>query len=202
MRILAAVIVPLAVIGSSAQAQETITMLAKSSMLSREDVQTVAPALDRYTQERLLGDVWKRPGLNGRDRGIVTVAALIARNQPQEMPFYLNLALDSGVKARELSEIITHLAFYTVLGQRDVTVPGMPRKEVFSRAQQHRDWIELPAYAACPIPPPSTKRRKLTELRALAVNSARPSRAWCRTPPTYCSAICGCAPISHRGIAV
>ena len=113
MRILAAVIVTLAVIGSSAQAQETITMPAKSSMPSREDVQTVAPALDRYTQERLLGDVWKRPGLNGRDRSIVTVAALIARNQPVEMPFYLNLALDSGVKARELSEIITHLAFYT-----------------------------------------------------------------------------------------
>ena len=73
----------------------------------------VAPALEKYTQERLLGDVWKRPGLSVRDRSIVTLAALIARNQTIEMPFYLNLALDNGVKPREISEIITHLAFYS-----------------------------------------------------------------------------------------
>jgi 4-carboxymuconolactone decarboxylase len=29
------------------------------------------------------------------------------------MPFYLNLALDNGVKPKELSEIIMHLAFYS-----------------------------------------------------------------------------------------
>ena len=78
----------------------------------REDVRRVAPALDKYAQERVLGDVWKRPGLSPRDRSVVTLAALIARNQTIEMPFYLGLALDNGVKPREISEIITHLAFY------------------------------------------------------------------------------------------
>jgi 4-carboxymuconolactone decarboxylase len=78
----------------------------------REDVQRVAPALDKYAQERVLGDVWKRPGLSPRDRSVVTLAALIARNQTIEMPFYLGLALDNGVKPHEVSEIITHLAFY------------------------------------------------------------------------------------------
>ena len=29
------------------------------------------------------------------------------------MPYYFNLALDNGVKPREISEIITHLAFYS-----------------------------------------------------------------------------------------
>ena len=80
---------------------------------SREDLRSVAPALDKYTQGRLLGDVWKRPGLGPRDRSIITLAALIARNQTIEMPFYLNVALDSGVKPREISELITHLAFYS-----------------------------------------------------------------------------------------
>ena len=42
---------------------------------SRKDIQMVAPALDKYTQDRLLGDVWKRPGLSPRDRSIVTLAA-------------------------------------------------------------------------------------------------------------------------------
>jgi hypothetical protein len=35
--------------------------------LSPEDVRKVAPALEAYTQERLSGDVWKRPGLTPRD---------------------------------------------------------------------------------------------------------------------------------------
>ena len=78
----------------------------------REDVRMVAPALEKYTQGTLLGDVWKRPGLSVRDRSVVTLAALIARNQTVEMAYYLNLALDNGLKPAEISEIITHLAFY------------------------------------------------------------------------------------------
>ena len=82
-------------------------------MPTTEDIRAVAPALERYAKDVVLGDLWKRPGLPARDRSIVTVAALIARDQMVELPYYLNLALDNGVKPAELSEIITHLAFYT-----------------------------------------------------------------------------------------
>ena len=85
-------------------------------MLTNEELRSVAPALEAYAQDRLLGDLWKRPDLTPRDRSIVTLAALIARNQMIEMPFHLNLALDNGVKPREISEIITHLAFYSGWG--------------------------------------------------------------------------------------
>src|SRR4051812_34146777 len=84
-----------------------------TSMLSLDDVQSVSPALARYTQGPLLAELWKRPGLSARDRSIVTLATLIARNLTIEMPFHLNLALDNGVKPSEVSEIITHLAFYS-----------------------------------------------------------------------------------------
>ncbi len=73
----------------------------------------VAPALEHYTQDLLLGDLWQRPDMSPRDRSIVTIAVLIARNAPLELPFYLNRALDNGVKPAEISEIITHLAFYS-----------------------------------------------------------------------------------------
>src|SRR5467141_551790 len=96
-----------------ARAEEATTISGSKPMLTYEDVRKVAPALEAYTQNRLLGDVWKRPGLAPRDRSIVTLAALIARNQTIEMPFHFNLALDNGVKPREISEIITHLAFYS-----------------------------------------------------------------------------------------
>ena len=49
---------------------------------------------------------------SARDRSIVTLSALVTRNITAEMPLYLALALDNGVKPREVSEIITHLAFY------------------------------------------------------------------------------------------
>jgi 4-carboxymuconolactone decarboxylase len=78
-----------------------------------QDVASVSPALEKYTGERLLGEVWKRPGLSARDRSIVTLAVLVARNQTVEMGQYVNLALDSGVKPAEISELITHLAYYS-----------------------------------------------------------------------------------------
>jgi len=104
-------------------------------------MRTVAPALEKYTQGRLLGDVWKRPGLAPRDRGIVTLAALIARNQTIEMRYYLNLALDNGVKPREISEIITHLAFYSGWGNAMAAVAVA--KDVFAQRKIGTD--QLPA---------------------------------------------------------
>jgi 4-carboxymuconolactone decarboxylase len=81
--------------------------------LTYDDVRAVSPALEHYTKGPLLDGLWKRPELSSRDRSIVTVAALIARIQTIEMPFHFALALDNGVKPSELSEIITHLAFYS-----------------------------------------------------------------------------------------
>jgi 4-carboxymuconolactone decarboxylase len=83
-----------------------------SSLLTLDDVRMVAPALERYTQTTL-ADLWKRSGLSARDRSLVTVAVLITRNQTTELPSYLNRALDNGVKPGEISEVITHLAFYS-----------------------------------------------------------------------------------------
>ncbi len=110
-------------------------------MAGLDDMRTVAPALEKYTQGSLLGDVWKRPGLAPRDRGIVTLAALIARNQTIEMRYYLNLALDNGVKPREISEIITHLAFYSGWGNAMAAVAIA--KDVFAQRKIGTD--QLPA---------------------------------------------------------
>ena len=77
-----------------------------------DDIRMVARALDKYARGPI-AELWKRPGLTPRDRSIVTVSALIARNLTGEMVNQMNLALEHGVKPSELSEIITHLAFYS-----------------------------------------------------------------------------------------
>lgn len=73
----------------------------------------MTPALEHYTQGLVLGELWQRPGLSPRDRSIVTLAVLVSKNQAHDLPFYLNRALDSGVRPGEIAELITHLAFYS-----------------------------------------------------------------------------------------
>jgi alkylhydroperoxidase/carboxymuconolactone decarboxylase family protein YurZ len=80
--------------------------------IQQVDVERVAPALEKYTRGPL-SDLWRHPGLAPRDRSIVTLAALIARNHTTEMPYQISLAIDNGVKPREISEAITHLEFYS-----------------------------------------------------------------------------------------
>jgi 4-carboxymuconolactone decarboxylase len=100
------------------------------SALTPDDIQAVSPALANYTQRSIGEDLWKRPGLSPRDRSLVTVSALIARIQTIGMLHYFNIALDSGVKANELSEIVTHLAFYTGWSSALSAVPIL--KDVFA----------------------------------------------------------------------
>jgi len=72
----------------------------------------IAPALDQLTQQVLFGQVWERPGLSKRDRSLITVATLVAGYRTNELPYHLRLALQNGVTKDELTELITHLAFY------------------------------------------------------------------------------------------
>src|SRR6266550_2525605 len=142
MKLVAATVASLC-LSASASAQTKV-----GPMRAPSDIGTVAPALEKYTQERLLGDVWKRPGLSARDRSIVTLAALIARNQTIEMPFYFNLALDNDVKPREISEIITQLAFYS--GWANAMSAVAVAKDVFAARNIGTD--QLPA-ASPPLLP-------------------------------------------------
>ena len=194
MKLLAATIASLALIASSAQAQEKKGM--PKSMLTRDDVRMVAPALDKYTQDRLLGEVWKRPGLAPRDRSIVTLAALIARNQTIEMPYYLNLALDNGVKPREISEIITHLAFYS--GWANAMSAVAVAKDVFAERKIGADQLP-PASARCFR---STRPPRRDRAARVGSSSARCFRGSCSTRPTFCSATYGCVRTSRRATGV
>jgi len=113
------------------------------SKLTMEDVRAVSPALEKYTLDKIVNGLWKRPDLSSRDRSIVTVSVLIARAQTIGMLHYFNHALDTGVTPGELSEIVTHLAFYAgwsnaffavqvlreVFAERGITAELLPEAE-------------------------------------------------------------------------
>jgi 4-carboxymuconolactone decarboxylase len=88
-----------------------------------------APKLAEITDEVLYADIWERAELSKRDRSLITVAALIALNRPEQLRSHFGRARDNGVTQEELIESITHLAFYAGWPHA-VTAIGVAR-EVF-----------------------------------------------------------------------
>jgi 4-carboxymuconolactone decarboxylase len=148
MKLMAVLIAALTLVSTTVvQGQHTPTGRKSKPMQTNNDITMVAPGLEKYARGPL-AELWKRPGLTPRDRSIVTISALIARNQTIEMPYYFNLALDNGVKPRELSEIITHLAFYA--GWENAMSAVAVAKVVFADCKIGAD--QLPAASPSPLP--------------------------------------------------
>lgn len=99
----------LALMTASAAAQEAAKTLPDA-------VGRVSPALEAYYRDDLFGSVWKGEKLSPRDRALITFAALMTRHETDNLPAHVELALEAGVTPAEISETITHLAFYTGWG--------------------------------------------------------------------------------------
>ncbi|MEV4139386.1 carboxymuconolactone decarboxylase family protein [Dactylosporangium sp. NPDC049742] len=78
----------------------------------RRAVGDIAPKLAELTDDVLFADVWNRGELAARDRSLVTVAALVAGGDAEQLRFHLGRARENGLTETELVEAITHLAFY------------------------------------------------------------------------------------------
>lgn len=81
-------------------------------MTSIPTMKDVAPRLYELTTETLYGDIWERPGLSKRDRSLITVAVLMAGYRSDQLRLHMKKALENGVTKAEISELITHIAFY------------------------------------------------------------------------------------------
>src|SRR6266481_5494745 len=135
-------------LATTSWAQGDHTEGGRKPMQTVNDSGMVAPALEKYAQGPL-AELWKRVGLTPRDRSIVTIAALIARNQTSEMPHYFNLALDNGVKPREISEIVTHLAFYS--GWANAISAVAVAKDVFANRKIGADQLPPASPSLLPL---------------------------------------------------
>lgn len=71
-----------------------------------------SPKLVSLTDDVLFGDIWARPELSPRDRSLITVAALIAGGNTEQLTGHLERARQNGLTEEELKEVIVHLAFY------------------------------------------------------------------------------------------
>jgi 4-carboxymuconolactone decarboxylase len=78
----------------------------------RDRIKAFTPALVDYTNDIVYGDLWERKALSKRDRSLITVAALVATYRPEQLVSHLSRAIDNGVTQEEITEVITHMAFY------------------------------------------------------------------------------------------
>jgi 4-carboxymuconolactone decarboxylase len=58
------------------------------------------------------GDVWSRPGLSRAERSMITLAALVALRQSDELAMHVRAARRNGLTTEQLSEIFLHLSVY------------------------------------------------------------------------------------------
>jgi 4-carboxymuconolactone decarboxylase len=75
-------------------------------------LESIAPKFVQLTNEVVFGDLWRRTDLTVRDRSLVTVAALAAMGDDDQLDAYFRRAIDSGLTRAQLAETLTHLAFY------------------------------------------------------------------------------------------
>jgi 4-carboxymuconolactone decarboxylase len=75
-------------------------------------LEAVAPKFVQLTNDVVFDDLWRRPDLSARDRSLVTIAALAAMGDDDQLDLYLRRGLESGLTRPQIVEALTHLGFY------------------------------------------------------------------------------------------
>lgn len=79
----------------------------------RNQLGDFAPEFAKVNDDILFGEVWNRPGLSPHDRSMITIATLVGKGIiDSSLSHHLQFAKDNGVSREEISELLTHVAFY------------------------------------------------------------------------------------------
>lgn len=67
---------------------------------------------NRFSVSTALGDVWSRPGLELKQRSMISIAALTALGKSEQLRAYITAGLNLGLTRKEVCEIILQMAIY------------------------------------------------------------------------------------------
>lgn len=72
-----------------------------------------APKFAELNDDVLFGEIWSREKeLSSHDRSLITITALIAGGNYDQLSFHMKNGKENGITQKEIAEIVTHLAFY------------------------------------------------------------------------------------------
>ena len=85
----------------------------KKQTAGKESLGKFAPKFAQLNDDVLFGEVWSREDkLSARDRSVVTISALIFGGNFEQLKYHIAHGKENGITKEEISEIITHIAFY------------------------------------------------------------------------------------------
>ena len=85
----------------------------KKITAGRDILGEFAPKFAEINDDILFGEIWARKDkLPTKMRSIVTISVLISGGNIEQLSYYLEKGKENGITKEEISEIITHIAFY------------------------------------------------------------------------------------------
>ena len=87
----------------------------------------VAPKFVELTNTVVFDDLWRRSDLTQRDRSLVTLAALAAMGDGDQLELYARRGLESGLTRAQIAEAMTHLGFYAGWGKATAAMTAVTR---------------------------------------------------------------------------
>jgi 4-carboxymuconolactone decarboxylase len=92
-----------------------------------DELGSVAPKFVQLTNDVVFDDLWRRSDLSLRDRSLVTIAALAAMGDDDQLDVYLRRGLESGLTRAQITEAMTHLGFYAGWGKATRAMTAVAR---------------------------------------------------------------------------
>ena len=65
-----------------------------------------------FLMEYAWGSIWARPGLDHKQRSMITIAMLVAMGRMEELKLHIRATANTGVSRDEVKEIMMHAAIY------------------------------------------------------------------------------------------
>lgn len=76
------------------------------------DADEFGDELQPLSWENVFGNLWTRPGLDRRDRSLVTLGILATLRATDEMEIHFEIARRNGLTVEELEEVVYHVSGY------------------------------------------------------------------------------------------
>jgi len=94
-------------------------MVVRRQVLGDEHVDQAAAATTEFTapfQDLITryawGEIWSRPGLTRAERSMITLTALAALRQEEELALHVRAALRNGLSPAQIQEVLLQVAIY------------------------------------------------------------------------------------------
>ncbi|KVD46829.1 hypothetical protein WS61_10050 [Burkholderia sp. ABCPW 11] len=79
---------------------------------SVNEVEDFMKPMQKMTTEWCWGEIWTRPQIDRRTRSMINIAMLTALNRPNEVALHVKGAVNNGVTAEEIQEVLLQACIY------------------------------------------------------------------------------------------